>query len=193
MFKLKLSATKPPPFFVFFFMLLINLAATNASAEQQTKTYSESQIKVALVYKLMHFVTLPESNPLTLCVYKPSDEDTPTFQLMPPKTQMGSELKVKLIKKSAELLAPNNCQIVFFSAAAKEGVSHRLSKMAQDGFLTIGETEQFIKQGGMINLVRKGSTVKFEVNLSALKQAGLNISSQVLRIADQVYTEDGHD
>lgn len=174
-------------------MLLSSQLATDAFAEQQTKTYSEAQIKVALAYKLMHFVKLPESNPLSLCVYKPREEDISAFKLLPPQTQMGSALTVKFVHKSVQLLNPSNCQVVFYGAGANVGESRHLFKAAKDGLLTIGETAQFIKQGGMINLVRKGATVKFEVNLSALKQAGLNISSQVLRIADQIYKEGSND
>jgi YfiR/HmsC-like len=176
---------------VFFLSLLYGLLANDAFAEQQTRTYSESQIKVALVYKLMHFIEWPDKSPLSLCVYKPNKEDVSSFRLMPPQTESGNALKVRLLYENNDALNLRSCQVIFFGSDADAEAKKILADAAGEYSLTIGETNQFIKHGGMINLIRKNLTIKFEINISALKKANLNISSQVLRIADQVYKEDG--
>jgi uncharacterized protein DUF4154 len=174
---------------VFFFSLFIGYAI----AEQQTKTYSESQIKVALVYKLLHFIEWPPSQDLTLCVFGANDEDTSSFRSMPQTTEFGNSLNVTFLQKNGDSLTGHKCQLVFFSGNTNADIRKILTDLTDTHSLTIGEAHQFIKQGGMINFVRKDATLTFEINIKALKQAGLNISSQVLRIADRIYTEEEDD
>lgn len=164
------------------------LAAGNAAAAQAKQTYTESQIKVALVYKLLHFIEWPPSQDLTLCVYGANNEDASSFRSMPKTTEFGGALRVSFMHKNDGLRKKQACQMFFFSHNTKEDIQKILAEMINTPSLTIGESHQFIKQGGMINLVRKDLTLSFEINLKALKQAGLGISSQVLRIADQIYT-----
>ncbi len=173
-------------FFGFVFAVVV-------AAELKAKTYSESQIKVALVYKLMHFFEWPTNTPLNICVYKPNTEDVASFDLMPRQTESGSPVKVSLLYENGNSFKQGRCNIIFFSNDTGSDIQHILKNMTDDKRLTIGQTSQFIAQGGMINLVRKDLTIKFEINISALKRADLNISSQVLRIADQVYSEEGDD
>lgn len=189
----KLFLTKPfdarlSLLYSFFFSLLSALLPIPANAVEQTKGYSEAQIKVALVYKLMHFMERPGNAPLTLCVYQPNAEDIASFRLMPSKTQSGKALKVMLLDENDPARNAHECKVSFVSSDVNQKDTQRfLAQASKEHSLTIGETDRFIQQGGMINLVRKDSTIKFEVNLSALKHAGINLSSQVLRIADHVY------
>jgi hypothetical protein len=45
---------------------------------------------------------------------------------------------------------------------------------------------QFCPQGSMIQLVLEGDRVRFEVNLTAAQRAGLNLSSELLKVATAV-------
>jgi len=166
------------------------LFAGNVLAEQTEKTYSESQIKVALVYKLLHFIEWPPSQDLKICIYGANDEDASSFKSMPETTEFGGELNIIFIYKNDDSEIKQSCQIFFFSDNTSEDIQKILTNMVNTPSLTIGESDQFIRQGGMINLIRKDSTLRFEISVSALKQAGLDISSQILRIADQIYTNE---
>jgi hypothetical protein len=46
-----------------------------------------------------------------------------------------------------------------------------------------GETDDFIKAGGMINLVIVDNKIRFQINDNAAKKAGLTISSKLLSLA----------
>lgn len=164
------------------------LAAGNVVAAQAKQTYTESQIKVALVYKLLHFIEWPPSQDLTLCVYGANDEEASSFRSMPRTTEFGGVLNVNFLHKSDDFRIKDVCQLSFFSHNTNVDIKKILAEMEDTPILTIGESHQFIEQGGMINLIRKDLTLSFEINLGALKQAGLGISSQVLRIADQIHT-----
>ena len=52
--------------------------------------------------------------------------------------------------------------------------------------LTVGEDDQFARNGGMIDFVLKNDHVRLSINLKAAKQAGLAISSRLLAVADEV-------
>jgi hypothetical protein len=49
--------------------------------------------------------------------------------------------------------------------------------------LTVGETADFIRDGGIINYVRDAGMIHFEIDQDAATRAGLQISSRLLRLA----------
>jgi hypothetical protein len=52
--------------------------------------------------------------------------------------------------------------------------------------LTVGESDQFTDQGGVINFVEKQGKIRLEINLAAARLANLQISSKLLSVADSV-------
>jgi len=50
--------------------------------------------------------------------------------------------------------------------------------------MTVGEVEDFARDGGVINFVLRENKVRFEINVSAAERAGLKISSKLLKLAD---------
>ena len=53
--------------------------------------------------------------------------------------------------------------------------------------MTVSETKDFIKSGGMINLmIIKKDTVIFEMNKAAAERVGINFRSKLLRMAARV-------
>ncbi len=177
--------------YLFVYLMLVNaIFSVNSYAGQASKTYSESSIKAALVYNILHFVEW-DSNALTVCVYAQDKEDISSFKSLPSQTKSGNTLTIKFLHSNGHSIKQNNCHIIFISRDANADIYKVLAETKNTRRLTIGESSRFIPLGGMINFIRKDLTIKFEVNITALKQAGLEISLQVLRIADRVYTGDG--
>jgi hypothetical protein len=52
--------------------------------------------------------------------------------------------------------------------------------------LTVGETDDFIQQGGMIGFCLQGKKIRFDINLNAAQRANLKISSRLLLLAKTV-------
>ena len=48
------------------------------------------------------------------------------------------------------------------------------------------DSRDFLRQGGMISLNARGGRIRFEINLAAAREAGLTLSSHLLRLADAV-------
>ena len=50
----------------------------------------------------------------------------------------------------------------------------------------MGETENFLPQGGIINFAKKEGKVRLEIDLDAARRASLQVSSKLLAVADSV-------
>jgi hypothetical protein len=51
--------------------------------------------------------------------------------------------------------------------------------------LTVAEMDRFTETGGMINFIRQGNKIRFQINKVAAKSAGLKISSKLLSLASR--------
>ena len=78
------------------------------------------------------------------------------------------------------------CHILFIGSSEKAGLVEILNRIKTKPVLTVGETDQFMEQGGVINFVKKEGKVRLEINLEAARQAKLEISSKLLSVADVV-------
>jgi hypothetical protein len=80
------------------------------------------------------------------------------------------------------------CHILFVSTQESAHSDEIIQSLKTAPVLTISETPGFAKRGGIINFTLQDSKVRFEVNVDAAKQAGLNISSRLLSLASIVQT-----
>jgi len=80
----------------------------------------------------------------------------------------------------------SKCQVLFVGASEKKRLAEILDLVKAKPVLTVGETEGFTEQGGVINFVKKDGKVRFEIDLAAARMAQLSISSRVLSLADKV-------
>lgn len=176
-------------------LLLMNISfysvSVGALANDQSNDYSEPEIKAALTYNILHFVDWP-SKDLLVCVYSNNQAYINSFKAIPEFTKSGDSLTVQFLKPEQPGLHQQSCDVVFIGDDINEKTTELLQSLNQHQ-LTIGETNQFIQQGGMINFVRKDFKIKFEVNVPAFDKADLKISSQVLRIAERVYNSKDHE
>ena len=62
-----------------------------------------------------------------------------------------------------------------------------LSRVATKNILTVGETEEFLQQGGIVRFVMVEDAVRFELFLDNAERARLQISSRLLLLARPVY------
>lgn len=100
------------------------------------------------------------------------------------KVIAGHEIRILELKPDGDW---SKCQILFVGADAKSEFAEILSKAGKLPILTVGERDGFLEAGGVINFVKKDNKVRFEVDLNAAHQAGLQISSKLLSLADAVH------
>ena len=66
-----------------------------------------------------------------------------------------------------------------------------LNRVAGRAVLTVGDSDQFVRAGGMVGLVRSGDEIEIEVNLPALRSRHLDMSSRLLKLAVLVPSRGG--
>ena len=89
-----------------------------------------------------------------------------------------------LVRRITQAPAPQSCHVVFVEEPAKENakILHELGP----GVLTVGEGEDFLRDGGMITFVVLNRRVRFDVHPSVAETVGLKLSSQLLSVARAV-------
>jgi hypothetical protein len=85
------------------------------------------------------------------------------------------------------------CHVLFVGSLEPARLEQILSRASAQPTLTIGDAEGFARRGGMINFTRRGSRLGFEINRGPVRRAGLNLSSQLLKLAELVPDESGDD
>lgn len=152
----------------------------------QNSQPTEYQIKAAFIYNFARFVDWPTqafadaSSPFIIGVLGKNNFGSSLAQTIHGKSVHGHPLEFKLVPSLAQA---TNCQVLFISTSEKSRVSKIISTLGRASILTVGESDDFIARGGMIDLKIVDDKVRFEINNSAAKGAGLAISSKLLTLA----------
>jgi hypothetical protein len=156
----------------------------------------EYPVKLGFLYNFTKFVEWPPDSyrdpgsPLTICIVG-DDPFSPALEgELRTRTVGGRPVEVRELKSYDTLSV---CHMVFVPVTEKNHAATIVSNLKGSSTLTVGETEGFAEQGGMINLTVEENKVHFEVNPLAAERAGLKISSKLLSIARIVKEkEQGH-
>jgi hypothetical protein len=155
----------------------------------------EYKIKAGYLYNFTKFVTWPEINSETfnLCIL---GED-PFGELIDPiekRTAFGQPIKLFRFDSLDALKRTNNkphCHIIFVSSSLGSVRKDIIGDGAQvirdlNKTLTVGESDNFAMQGGMIGFVNREGRIKLQVNLKKIKQSDLKVSAKLLEVSEIV-------
>lgn len=155
----------------------------------QSDAATEYQVKAAFVYNFAKFVEWPasafagNSGTIRFCVLGESLVGPDLSRITQGKAVRGHPVQVQ---QNARNL--NDCHVLFVSASHSLPVREIRESLNGAPVLIVGESRDFASQGGTIGFVVENARVRFEVNLQAAKQTGLNISSKLLSLAKKVLT-----
>jgi hypothetical protein len=149
----------------------------------------EYQVKAGFLVNFARFVEWPPEvtktpdSSLTFCIAGADPFHGELDRILQGKTIDGHPLGAMHLSRNENARA---CNILFISVAEKKGIPQILTELTTRPILTVGESDGFLQQGGMIGLLVEGGRVKFEVNLEAAAKAGLKISSRLLSLAKNI-------
>ena len=121
--------------------------------------------------------------PLEICVHGDFSFGTSLAEFTRSATVQGHRIEVKWARKEQELPA---CQIVFVSRSAAKHYDKVLEAVKDSIALTVGEDSDFLQAGGMLSLHSERSSLLFDVNLDAVNNGHLKLSSQFLSLARHI-------
>ena len=156
-----------------------------ASQAETTTATEEYSIKAAFIYNFAKFVDWPSDtfsspvSPINVCVYGKNLFGS-TFDLIHKKKAQGREIQVMNVAAETDL---KYCQIIFIGVTDERQLTRLITSISHSPILTISDTRNFARVGGMINLVLINNKVHFEINISAARRANLRISSKLLSLA----------
>jgi hypothetical protein len=140
----------------------------------------EYRVKAAFILNFVRYVDWPEdalgTGPLTICVAGRNPFGNALVETVQGETVGNRPLAVRVI------LEPEpGCHAMFIPAESAVGAYLRATRLMP--VLTIGESGDFISQGGMINFVLDGANVRFAIDQQAVERSGLRVSSRLMRLA----------
>ena len=181
---------------------MIALAAAPAAQAQSAKATSidtaqpaaeisrEYLIKSAILYNFAKFATWPETAfassdaPLRVCILG-NDPFGAALDALDGKQVRNRPLTTVRISDVRETL---QCHILFVSTSEQAHLAKILGHVAQLPILTVADINRFASSGGIIALKEVDNRSRIEVNIAAADQAGVKLSSKLLRLADRAET-----
>ena len=158
-------------------------AGASGLGEQPT----EYQVKAAYLYNFAKFVEWPTpadaGKQFQIAVLGHDPFGPLLDETVEGKTVRGRAVAVRRVSSAAEA---RTCDELFLGAAEARRLPEVLQALRGRSVLIIGESRDFVLEGGMIGLVNEDNKVRFEVNMTAAEKARLKVSSQLLRLARRV-------
>ena len=82
---------------------------------------------------------------------------------------------------------PVHCNIVFVARSESRRVQQLAKEFSGKGVLLISEDNNASSRAAGINLIKSDNKIKFEINQSSIKLAGLRLSGQLQQLAAALY------
>jgi len=144
----------------------------------------ERAVRAAFVYNLTKYIEWPDAgSQMTIAFVGDSEAGEILKKMLDGKSSGPLPIHVLLSPSEADLL---RCQLLYVAEPSSKKVRAALDRVHGKGILTVGDSELFVREGGMIGLVTVGEQVQIQVRLEAAQQAQLKISSRLLSIATLV-------
>jgi hypothetical protein len=101
-------------------------------------------------------------------------------KLLDGKTSDTHLIRVLLYPSKDEL---KRCNIVYLTDPVEKENKNLLEILKAKNVLTVGESPEFTRAGGVVSLVKAGDQIQIQVNMNAAQRAGIKISSRLLNLA----------
>ncbi len=169
---------------IYFLMIAFPLSLTNA--EDRVERYS---VKAAFIFNFAKFVSWPswvfenDRSPLVKGIIG-NDPFGDSYEIVSGQTIQKRRVIVSHIENISEA---SKCHIIFISDSERKNLKDIIKSLRGSHVLTVSDLDGFCQENGMINLIDMNERVGFEINISPAKQAGLTISSQLLKLARKIY------
>jgi YfiR/HmsC-like len=85
----------------------------------------------------------------------------------------------------------SSCQMLYISRSESDEMESVLAVTDGKPILTVSDLPRFVHAGGMIGLKIVDNHVRFDINARIAREVGLQLSAQLLRLADLVVGERG--
>jgi hypothetical protein len=162
-------------------LALVVAGPTRILATLEAGQIGEAQVKAAFLFNFTKFVEWPGSSegPLVIGVVSNDGFADIVTQTVRGRNADGREVQTRRLAIGDEL---SGCHVVFVGAVRPRDTAELMQRV-RGPVLTVGDTVQFLRDGGMVRFYVESNKVRFEISQKNVEQAGLRISSQLLMLA----------
>lgn len=158
-------------------------------AAAQPTALRDYQIKAVFLFNFAQFVEWPaaafqaEDSPFVIGVLGDDPFGTDLKEATKGEKLGSRVIEIRRYHRVEEVDA---CHILFICRSENPRLDRVMTALGQRSILTVSDTEEFSRRGGMIRFVTENNKVRMKINLEAAKHANLILSSKLLRAADIV-------
>ncbi len=182
-------------------MAVTAMVSVPAAAQSQNQTANiapaisfEYRLKAAFLYNFTKFAEWPAQSfstagaPLELCIAGDNPFRGALAAATAGKRIHARPLKIKPVAGIKNL---DGCHVLFVGPMTKRQMARLILATRKRPILTVSESAEFARAGGIIHLKTVNKKVRFVINLDSAKRAGVKFSSKLLRLAEIVQTLQG--
>jgi hypothetical protein len=167
-------------------LLLLLFTGAFLPTQAQQAPGREYQVKAVFLYNFTQFVEWPPAafngnEPMVIGVLGENPFGNYLEETVSGEKVTGRKLVVRYYKEVKDI---GNCHILFIGGSTK--AKEAMAAVSGKHTLTVSDADEFARSGGMIQLYIEHNKVRFKINNTVAKGAGLTISSKLLRLADVV-------
>ncbi len=162
-------------------------------ASGQAAGTTEYELKAAVLHRFLGFVDWPSE------VLAPESQDPIVIGILGDdpfgdildNTLEGQTVgnRTLTVRRGRDLRRLGFCHVVFISSSEGDNLPAILHALREAVVLTIGDMDGFAVAGGMIGLRLEDNRIRFAVNIDAVGESELTVSSRLLRLATIVRKE----
>ena len=163
----------------FLFMIIATGTAVAQTAEQ------EASLKAVFIYNFTRYIdwgNITGEPDFVIAVVGSSPMERSIVEIAKTNTVGGKHIVIRHFNKPEEI---GFCNILFIPKDCPFALGNILDRIAR-GVVTISEKPGWGRLGTAFNFVLQHDKLKFEANLKAIEDAGVKVSSQLLKLANIV-------
>jgi hypothetical protein len=150
------------------------------------QTIDQYEVKAGFVTSFANFVEWPPEafksphDPFVICVLGRNPFGATLAGLVAGKVVGNRAL---MLRELMDVREAEGCHILFISASEHLRFRAILSSLREQSIFSIGDTNDFVSEGGVANLRIENGRVRIEINVVAAKEKNLRISSRLMGLA----------
>ena len=167
-------------------LMVIVLIAIPELARGAEPVAEEYQVKGAFLLNFTKFVDWPAQvfkgpgDPIAICILGENPFGPGLDRAARETAAANRTVSVRQVSDGQQA---RQCQIVFMGAAEHKRSRAWLEALRGGNVLTVGESEGFLANGGVVIFKLEGERVRIEISTAAADRAGLHISAKLLNLA----------
>lgn len=170
-------------------LALLSLALGFREPAAALASSMEYQVKAVFLFNFTQFVEWPEDAfatpgaPLVIGILGQDPFENYLDDVVRGEKAGGHPI---IIKRFQGIEAARDCQLLFVGEPESRWPYNMLAALKDRSILTVGDSDEFSKHGGMIDFITKQGKIRLQINMEAVHAADLTVSSKLLRLADIV-------